>query len=142
MDAEESKGSDSINRANLERYEDITTAGEYVHQTCRRTYCHPTAIAQARKRKNDDDDDDNSTCNQPRRLIRKAEQCFKRSEQAITLNSRNTVKIGKEDVQIDPQLLFQRLVLACDTADDMESMFKYELCTYPSSLFEAPGIMR
>ena len=39
---------------------------------------------------------------------------------------------------MDPQLLFQRLVIACNTTDDLEDVFRYELCSYPASLFDTP----
>ena len=43
-----------------------------------------------------------------------------------------------EKVQMDPQLLFQRLsLLATDgTRDDPAPYFAYELCTHPPALFE------
>ena len=41
-----------------------------------------------------------------------ANYTFKRSAQAVTLGSKSSVRIDGEMVQNDPQLLFQRLVLA------------------------------
>ena len=41
-----------------------------------------------------------------------ANYTFKRNAQAVTLGSKSSVRIDGEMVQIDPQLLFQRLVLA------------------------------
>ena len=40
-----------------------------------------------------------------------------------------------EDVQVDPQLLFQRLTLA--GKNNLEDALKYELSTYPPALFES-----
>ena len=37
---------------------------------------------------------------------------FKQKCQAITLASKSSLKVGKEDVQADPQLLFQHLITA------------------------------
>lgn len=41
-----------------------------------------------------------------------AEYTFKRNHQVITLDTKSAVKIDGNMVQIDPQLLFQRLTLA------------------------------
>lgn len=39
---------------------------------------------------------------------------------------------------MDPQLLFQRLIITSQSLDDiMTSIFKYELCSYPPSLFDS-----
>ena len=53
------KGSASINRASIERADNIRSApGKFVHQTCRKLYRHPTNIAQARKNVNNDGNND------------------------------------------------------------------------------------
>ncbi len=71
-----------------------------------------------------------------------AEYTFKKKDQAITIATKSSVKIGGDEVQIDPQLLFQRLITAAKTTEDLESAFKYELCSYPSALFESPMLLR
>ena len=38
-------------------------------------------------------------------------------------------------MQVDPQLLLQRLSIACNRSDDLKSLFRYELCSYPVALF-------
>ena len=45
---------------------------------------------------------------------------------------------------IDPQLLFQRLVIiAKDNADcDLDNLFKHELSALPTSLFDEHGLLR
>ena len=48
------------------------------------------------------------------------------------------IKVDGESIQVDTQLLFQRLVLAAKT--DLEKAFEYELSTIPKSLFEAPEL--
>ena len=49
----------------------------------------------------------------------------------------------KNEVQIDPLLLFQRLIaVGSSLTDDTSFLFKYELCTVPSALFEPSGLMR
>ena len=57
------------------------------------------------------------------------EYSFKRKQQATTIGSNAAVAINKEHVQIDPQLLFQRLlVVAANEFMDLPDLFKYELC--------------
>ena len=66
-----------------------------------------------------------------------AEYTFKRRSQAITLDTRSIVKIDGSMVQIDPQLLFQRLTIAAKSTDNLEDVFKYELCSFPPALFDS-----
>ena len=63
---------------------------------------------------------------------------FKRNAQAVTLGSKSSVRIDGEMVQIDRQLLFQRLVLAWSSSEYLESIFAFELCSYPTVLFHSP----
>ena len=44
--------------------------------------------------------------------------------------------------QIDPQLLFQRLVLAWSSPEDLESIFAFELCSCPTVPFHSPVSLR
>ena len=55
--------------------------------------------------------------------------------------SKSSVKIADDQVQVDPRLLFQRLIIACDNSR-LEELFQYELCTYPTALFDSPFILR
>ena len=57
-----------------------------------------------------------------------AEYSFKRNKQVVTLGTKSAVKIDGIAVQIDPQLLFQRLTIAARATDNLEDVFKYELC--------------
>ena len=50
------------------------------------------------------------------------------------------MKIKGEHVNIDPQLLFQRLLTVRGRCDDVTSLFQYELCTYPAALFESSSL--
>lgn len=45
---------------------------------------------------------------------------FKKKAQAVTLNSKSGVEINQEVVNIDPQLLFQRLVTVREKYEDTE----------------------
>ena len=70
------------------------------------------------------------------------EYMFRRKNQAITMDMKSSKRIDGNTVQIDPQLLFQRLALAAKTTQDLEAVFKYELCSYPLALFESPFLLR
>ena len=69
-----------------------------------------------------------------------ADFSFKRIDQAVTLGSKNTAKINGENIQVDTQLLFQRLILAAQTID-LKTALNYELCTFPSASFQSVGIL-
>ncbi|WAR03769.1 hypothetical protein MAR_010327 [Mya arenaria] len=71
-----------------------------------------------------------------------AEYSFKKKDQAITMNTQSSVKIGGEVVQVDPQLLFQRLTVAAKASQDLASVFKYELCSHPPALFDTSLLLR
>ncbi|KAJ8389494.1 hypothetical protein AAFF_G00120320 [Aldrovandia affinis] len=43
---------------------------------------------------------------------------------------------------MDPQLLFQRLTIAAKASQDLASVFKYELCSHPSALFDISLLLR
>lgn len=63
--------------------------------------------------------------------------CFKRKDQIVTMASKTSLKIDRENVHVDPQLLFQRCTTAANRLfDDISEIFKYELCNIPSSRFE------
>lgn len=70
------------------------------------------------------------------------EYSFKKNAQAVTLASKSKVGIDNDIVQVDPRLLFQRLVLACNNSDDMKGVFMYELCSYPTALFDSQLTLR
>ncbi len=58
------------------------------------------------------------------------------------LVQRNNVSIDKDDVQVDPLLLFQRLITVAQTSDELESAFRRELCSYPPALFDSSLLLR
>ena len=66
---------------------------------------------------------------------------FKRKSQAVTLGSQTAVMIQGEAVQLDPQLLFQRLSIVACNVDDVTETFRYELCRYPPAHFESPQLL-
>ena len=72
------------------------------------------------------------------------ELSFVRKRQAITLASRTSVVINNEPVQVDPQLMFQRLSLIAtrETHENPALLFKYELCSHPPALFDKSSLPR
>lgn len=72
-----------------------------------------------------------------------SEYKFKKKCQAITLARKVSLIIDADVVQIDPQLLFQRLTIVSGRIeDDKYSIKTYELCTHPPSLFDSSGFLR
>ncbi len=73
-----------------------------------------------------------------------ADFVFKKANQAVIMHSRNTIVVDGEACTIDPQLLFQRLILVAGKMDESQLMdvFKYELSHRPSSIFDEHGYMR
>ena len=71
--------------------------------------------------------------------LKLSEHSFKRKDQSVTLTAKMAVKIDGDRVQVDPQLLFQRLSTAA--ASDLETALKYELCSFPPALFESPNLL-
>ncbi|VDH97687.1 Hypothetical predicted protein [Mytilus galloprovincialis] len=68
---------------------------------------------------------------------------FKKNKQVVTLASKTNIKIDGEEVVVDPQLLFQRLVAAANNIfPDISEVFKFELSSTPAALFEPSGLMR
>ena len=67
---------------------------------------------------------------------------IKRNDQIRTLEILKVgVQIGKEKVNVDPLLLFSRLLTLVEREEDVKSYFRYELTSIPTSLFEN-GMMR
>ena len=68
---------------------------------------------------------------------------FRKRDKVITLATRNSVNVNDDVIQIDPWLLFQRLSsVAVSSQCNMVDVFKFELCSYPPSLFDASGLLR
>ena len=67
---------------------------------------------------------------------------FKKKDQAITLGTKSAVNIDGETMQVDPQLLFQRLTIAAKASQELSSVFKYELCSYTPALFDTSLLLR
>ena len=71
-----------------------------------------------------------------------SEFVFKRKTQVKTMDFKSTFNIGDEIVQIDPNLLFQRLITAGTRCDDLPKVMSYELSTYPTALFDSKTLLK
>lgn len=69
---------------------------------------------------------------------------FEHANKAVTMASNNAILIDNKVTHIDPQLLFQRLMLMARNFSDeqLKDVFTYELSQNPSSLFDDSGLMR
>ena len=68
---------------------------------------------------------------------------FKRKDHAIQINAKGKQTLQGKELDIDPNLLFQRLTLIMQWIDnDPANMFKYEQCGYPASLFVCSKLLR
>ena len=64
------------------------------------------------------------------------EYTSKRKDRAITMSSKVHAMVDGESIEVDPQLLFQRLLTAArGITENIADIFKYELCSLPTSLF-------
>lgn len=66
---------------------------------------------------------------------------LRKKHTVITMESNSKVQIDGEDVHIDPQLLFQRLVIISTQKGNLEDAFRYELCAFPAALFECRNVL-
>lgn len=73
-----------------------------------------------------------------------SEFIFKKENQVVAMNSKNTIQIDNDNVQIDPEVLFQRLLFIQNSRvnEKLESIFKYELTQRPPALFDERGFLR
>ena len=57
----------------------------------------------------------------------------------VTLACKTAVRLNDGDVQVDPQLMFQRLSIVATTGgfESPQQFFEYEMCSFPASLFDA-----
>ena len=53
-----------------------------------------------------------------------AHYMFKRSDQVKTLQSKSSVRVDGQPIHVDPELLFQRLVVAYNSIDDRKALFR------------------
>ena len=59
------------------------------------------------------------------------------------MDSKLHATVDGDSIQVDPQLLFQRLLTAANSiTENIPDIFRYELCNIPPSLFEPSGLLR
>ena len=67
----------------------------------------------------------------------------KRSDKVKTLGSVSAVSVVNADIEVDPALLFQRMMTVATGGNmKLEDVMCYELCAYPPALFESRSLMR
>ncbi|KAK6178790.1 hypothetical protein SNE40_011297 [Patella caerulea] len=71
-----------------------------------------------------------------------AAHSFQKKNQAVTMDMKITVKVKGAEIQVDPHLLFQRLVTAGNRSCDLSDVYKHELCSFPMALFDSKTVMR
>ena len=72
-----------------------------------------------------------------------ADYTFRKKDRVTTMSCKSKVKVDGEPLDIKPDLLFQRLIIASQTEDiDGPALFSYELCSYPPALFDTSLLMR
>ena len=68
---------------------------------------------------------------------------FRKQDQAVTMASKSAVSVDEETINVDPILLFHRLVTIAETNPKMlRSGFEYELTNIPTTLFDSLGFPR
>ena len=65
-----------------------------------------------------------------------AQYTVKRSDQVTTLQSKSSVRVDEQSLPVEPELLFQRLIVASNANADRNAIFRFELCSYQSALFD------
>ena len=59
------------------------------------------------------------------------------------MDSKSSPKVHGESIDVDPQLLFQRLLTAArSSTKDIAAVFKFELSSRPPSLLDTSGLLR
>lgn len=69
---------------------------------------------------------------------------FKKKDQVVVMNSKNSVQIDDDNVQIDPEVLFRRLLFIQNNRnkDGLEHALEYELTQRPPVFFDDRGFLR
>ena len=60
--------------------------------------------------------------------------CCSTASRNKTKLSHSVHRLSKSTIQIDPQMLFQRLIAAGTRNDQLEEIFDFELCSYPPAI--------
>ena len=70
---------------------------------------------------------------------------FRKKDQVETLASKSAVRFSEGSIQVDPQLLFQRLTVVATGGryeNLPQALFKFEMYSYPPALFDSSLLPR
>ena len=69
---------------------------------------------------------------------------FRKKDQAVTMDTQSTMKTQDEyvHVDVDHQLLFQRILTVGTKNGELQNVFDHELCHYHPALFESVNAIR
>ena len=66
---------------------------------------------------------------------------FMKNKQVVTLASKTNLNVDGNEISVESQLLFQRLLSAASGIfPNLSEIFRYELCNNPAALFEPSGM--
>ena len=65
-----------------------------------------------------------------------ASYMFRKKDQAVTMDTKSTIKIQDEYVHVDPQLLFQRLLTVGTKYSELQNVLDHELSHNPLTPFD------
>ena len=61
----------------------------------------------------------------------------------LNIGSKTSLKVGSGEINIEQQILFHSLIAVSDDIfDDTEEIFKYDLYSQSSLLFDSSGLIR
>ena len=66
---------------------------------------------------------------------------FKKTNHVVAPASTYPLKVTSDTVSVNPLLLFQQCIFVGYDSRELVDVLKYELCVYPTTLFEATGTM-
>lgn len=69
---------------------------------------------------------------------------FRKKDQVETLASNTAVRFSEGSIQVDPPLLFQRLIVVATGGryENPQAFFKFAMCSYPPALFDSSVLPR
>ena len=61
----------------------------------------------------------------------------------VTMAHKMSVKVDDGAIHVGPQILSERMILVAGrVVDNVDDIFRYELCAYPAALFNTSGFLR
>ena len=71
-----------------------------------------------------------------------ASYIFRKKYQAVTMDTKSTIKMQDEYIHVDPQLLFQILLTAGPKNDELQNVFDLKRCHYSPAIFKSVNAIR